>query len=364
MRRANSRLAARLHPVYLRNPRLVEALRRPGPLRFIYYLIWQTVTCRRAALRLHTSIRFDVCQHVTYAADWAPAGVAHVRGLPFVWGPVGGSASLGSARLAILLGWRTALSELVRAAILTPLRLLIGRPLARRAAVVLGQNQDVAHVFAPVPVQVEPHVALEGMKHDRIPSGDGPPRAIWAGRLLGWKGMRLALLAMRRPAAAAWHLDIYGDGVERTRLERLAIKWGVDDRVHFHGQRPRTEVTQAMAGAAVMLFPSIHDAAGWSVAEALDAGCPVVALRMAGPATLVGLNQGLLVDPTGDVVGALAASLDQARELQPTGERWHADRLPDLITNLYQQAVGVAGGAVPSQVATSPAAEGTATDVC
>ncbi len=352
LRAADPRLAARLHPVYRHNPRALQWLRRAGPLRFLYYIAWQLGTCRRTARALHARLEFHVAHHVTFAADWAPAGVAAVPGLPFVWGPVGGSASRGSLLLWVRLGWPVLLSELLRAALLIPLRCIVGRSLARRAAVVVGQNEDVAEAFDPVPVVIEPHVALESLDHS--PSArpaEEAPRAIWAGRLLGWKGLRLALAALRRPEAADWQLDIYGDGPERRRLERLTGKWGLGARVRFHGRRSRVEVRQAMARAAVMLFPSVHDAAGWSVAEALDAGCPVVALRAAGPATLVAPGHGVLVEPRGDVVAGLARALHSARGLRPDGVRWRADRLPDLITDLYRRAVGdVESPPVPAQV--------------
>jgi glycosyltransferase involved in cell wall biosynthesis len=340
MRAADPQLARRLHPVYLHNTWLGQSLRRRGPLRFLYYLAWQLGPCRRGARRLQQAIGFDVCHHVTYASDWAPAGVAGIPGLPFVWGPVGGSATLGTVRLWFALGLRTALSELIRAVLLTALRLIVGRGLARGAAVVIGQNDDVARAFAPIPVLVEPHVAVEPAPvRGRQVGRSEPPVAIMAGRLLGWKGIRLALAALRRPEAAGWRLDIYGDGMLRPQLERLAARWVISARVRFLGMRPRAEVRRAMAEADALLFPSIHDAAGWTVAEALEAGCPVIALRLGGPATLIGPDHGVLIDPSGDIVAALAAGLDTARTLRPSGARWRADRLPDLITGVYLQAV-------------------------
>lgn len=340
MRASDERLASRLHPVYLHIGGWTETLRRGGPLRFVYYITWQLVTCRRAARKLHASVGFDVCHHVTYASDWLPVGVSAVPGLPFVWGPVGGSSTTVGPRVWALLGARAFVSELTRAVTLAGFRLTVGRRLARRAAVVLGQNADVANAFAPTPVTIEPHVALEpGRPH--IPRRTNPaasPLAVYAGRLLGWKGIRLALAALRRPEASAWRLDLYGDGPERGHLERLAARWGVADRVRFLGHRPRAEVGLALSRADVLLFPSTHDAAGWSVAEAIAAGCPVLCLDRGGPATLVGATDGILIDPAGDVVTDLAVALDRARGLQPRRDQWLADRLPDFISKIYERA--------------------------
>jgi glycosyltransferase involved in cell wall biosynthesis len=219
--------------------------------------------------------------------------------------------------------------------------------------VILGQNADVARAFAPEPVVVEPHIALEAVKGDsrrRVDPGSSP-LAVFAGRLLGWKGLRLALATLRQPEASTWRLDVYGDGPQRERLERIALRWQVADRVRFLGDRSRTEVDEALARADVLLLPSIHDAAGWSVAEAMAAGCPVLALDVGGPATLVGDGDGILVDPRGDVVSDLAVALDRARGLSPRRDRWSAERLPALISATYQRAAGCGAvhEATPSQ---------------
>jgi glycosyltransferase involved in cell wall biosynthesis len=330
----------RLHPVYLHNTGWVGSLSRRGPARFLYYLVWQLFLCRREAARLHATIGFDICHHVTYAADWAPTGVSRLPGVPFVWGPIGGSSTRQSPRLWARLGGRAILSESTRALVLAAFRSIVGRRLARRAAVILGQNPDVARAFAPEPVIVEPHIALEAVEGDstrRVDPGS-PPLAVFAGRLLGWKGIRLALAALREPEAVAWRLDVYGEGPQRAQLERLALRWQVASRVRFLGARSRAEVDEALARADVLFLPSIHDAAGWSVAEAMAAGCPVLALDIGGPAALVGAEDGILVDPRGDVVSDLAAGLDRARGLSPRRDRWSAERLPALISATYQQA--------------------------
>jgi len=335
------RLADRLHPVYLQNARWARPLRRRGPTRFLYYLLWQLTRCRREARRLHEVVGFDVCHHVTYASDWMPAGVSAIRGVPFVWGPVGGSATTGGARLWAKLGGRALVVEALRAIVLGAARQMIGRRLARRAATVLGQNADVVAAFAPVPVIVQPNVALDiaiNVNREGVKRGSSQT-AVYAGRLLAWKGLRLALAALCRPEASTWRLEVYGEGPERRRLEQLAGRWKLSDRVRFHGSRPREDVFNALGGADAFMFPSLHDSAGWSVAEAMAVGCPVLCLDTGGPPTLVGVEDGVVVPLSGDIVGGLASGLDQARELRPRREQWSARRIPDLLDTLYSGLV-------------------------
>jgi hypothetical protein len=57
------------------------------------YFAWQRAAARYAA-RLHERVGFDLLHHVTFATDWAPAGILTVPGVPAVWGPVGGSTRM------------------------------------------------------------------------------------------------------------------------------------------------------------------------------------------------------------------------------------------------------------------------------
>lgn len=337
---ADPELATRLHPVFLRAPRWCAPLRRRGPLRFVYYVVWQLVTCARVARRLHDELHFDVVHHVTYASDWAPVGVARLAGVPFIWGPVGGSSSVGTPALWRRLGIRGAVGELARAGFLAVSRQLVGRRLARRATCVIGQNRDVAKAFAPISVVVEPNVALgpPSARVRRPKPGNSVPRAVYAGRLLPWKGLRLALAALRRPEARDWQLDVYGDGPDRAALERIVARWRLTGRVRFHGKRPRSDVLAALEEGDVFLFPSTHDAAGWSVAEALSRGCPVVCLALGGPASLVGQGDGVVVVPDSHVVRAIAAALNEARSLRPQRDRWSAGRLAPFLRSIYATA--------------------------
>ena len=67
--------------------------RRSGNLGLlVYYYLWQ-FGAWRVARRLHERLRFDLSHHVTFVNDWMPSGVGWI-GVPFVWGPVGGSTNV------------------------------------------------------------------------------------------------------------------------------------------------------------------------------------------------------------------------------------------------------------------------------
>ncbi|MEU4384409.1 glycosyltransferase [Promicromonospora sp. NPDC023805] len=321
--------------------RLLARKRRSSDV-YWYYVLWQRALARRAA-ELHEATPFDVGHHVTFANDWLPCGLARVRDLPVVWGPVGG-ATVVPLNLVRWLGLRGAANELLRGLLTAPLRAAWGDTAARRAAVVVAQNETVARRFRRAGhVVVEPNAALDDLSGHvvstpaRKAAADGsdprPLRAVFVGRLLGLKGGRLAIEALAR--TPGWELHVYGDGYDRSTLVRLAERRGVTDRIVFHGHRPRAEVLDAVAGCDAMLFPSMHDQAGWAAAEASALGRPVICLPLGGVPLMAGVNA-RLAGVDGDVVGHLAERLAEAATTPGTpSDRWSTSRLPDVVERLY-----------------------------
>jgi len=334
-------LREHLHVIYYDPAPWIVRLKRRSWDLYWFYLLWQRGIARLAAA-WHTRVGFDVAHHVTFANDWMPAGITRLQHVPLVWGPVGGSSGLPVLRLARWLGLRGTLTELARAVITKPLRAWGGLPSARRSKVVVAQNPQVADYFHRRGAQtvVEPNASLTALP-TRAEVID-EKTAVFAGRLLGWKGAALAIDAMARPELAGWTLDIYGDGYDRRRLERRAAARGVAGRVRFHGHVGRDELWEAMRTATVFLFPSMHDQAGWVVAEASSMGCPVVCLPLGGPPVLAEPN-GFVADLGGDLPRSLAAQVLRAAEVQgkPT-DRWSVTRLPAIVEGWYDRAEGAA----------------------
>jgi|ERR1051326_2352131 glycosyltransferase involved in cell wall biosynthesis len=91
-------------------------------------------------------------------------------------------------------------------------------------------------------------------------------------------------------------LVICGDGPERGRLEEAVRKAGLQNRVTFLGHRE--DVPDLLSACDVFVLPSLYEALGLSVLEAMAAGKPVVATAVGGLKETVrdGVN-GLLVPP-------------------------------------------------------------------
>lgn len=83
-------------------------------------------------------------------------------------------------------------------------------------------------------------------------------------------------------------LIVCGSGYDERRLRSFARRLGVEDRVAWLGWLPQDEVLQRIAGADFLLLPSLREAGGAIVAEALAVGLPVVCLDRGGPQHVAG----------------------------------------------------------------------------
>lgn len=108
------------------------------------------------------------------------------------------------------------------------------------------------------------------------------------------------------PAGVAW--VIAGEGPERERLETAIRETGTGDRVHLPGAIP--DARRILRELDLFVFPSVDEALGTSLLDAMAAGVPVVAADAAGPGEVLGPLRGEAAGgglfPPGDAV-ALAA---------------------------------------------------------
>jgi glycosyltransferase involved in cell wall biosynthesis len=116
-----------------------------------------------------------------------------------------------------------------------------------------------------------------------LPRPAGAKLLLGLGRLHTDKGFDTLIRAM--PHLPGTALAIAGDGPERSRLQALAAREGVADRVNFLGWR--RDAGALLKAADVFVCSSRIEPLGNMVIEAWSAGCPLVAVAADGPRELV-----------------------------------------------------------------------------
>ena len=135
-------------------------------------------------------------------------------------------------------------------------------------------------------------------------------RFVAVGRLAGQKNLALMLRAFQCGARPGDSLTMFGDGPDRTRLERLAARLGIGDRVAFRGYvaEPAAQLPQF----DVLLLSSDYEGVPAVILEALAANLWIIATDCSrSMATLLRRGSlGALV-PVGDEA-AFAGAIAQA----------------------------------------------------
>jgi glycosyltransferase involved in cell wall biosynthesis len=132
----------------------------------------------------------------------------------------------------------------------------------------------------------------------RSASGSGEFRIATVGRLVPVKGVDHLLDAMASlvERGSRARLLVFGDGVERARLEKRARDLGLNGRVEFRGWS--RDIPAALAEADAFASATLGEGFGLAILEAMMQRLPVVATRVVAiPEIVVDEDSGLLVPP-------------------------------------------------------------------
>lgn len=163
-------------------------------------------------------------------------------------------------------------------------------------------------------------VIRNGIELERGPAGMGAPTSadrdntglitfITTGRLHHQKNQHVIIRAMRKLPGA--RLIIAGEGELRSELEDLIKREAIEDRVTLLGEIKPQDVRHFLMQGDVFLFPSKYEAFGFSVVEAMAAGCPIICSDIPAMREVVA-EAGILVPP--HEVDAWVAAMRQIME--------------------------------------------------
>jgi len=148
---------------------------------------------------------------------------------------------------------------------------------------------DLCPPLAGKVVNIYNGVSLPGPAGPRPPAR--PPFQLLAlGRLVPKKGFPVLLETCRllSDRGMDFHLTLAGDGPDRRKIRGLIQRLGLADRVRLPGAVPHREVARLLAGAHLLVMPSLiapsgdRDGIPNVVLEALSSEVPVVGAAVAG----------------------------------------------------------------------------------
>ncbi|WP_366872471.1 glycosyltransferase family 4 protein [uncultured Roseobacter sp.] len=146
-------------------------------------------------------------------------------------------------------------------------------------------------------------VVPEMYERSAAASPDPGHELLFVGRLAPVKGLRVLLpaLSAAREKHPDLRLTVVGDGEDRAHLEQLAAPLGA--AAHFTGYLSQEEVADRLARADAFVLPSFAEGLPVVLMEALAAGKPAIAPRVAGVAELIEDGRTGYLFHAGDVAG-------------------------------------------------------------
>jgi len=334
------------------------------------YNYWQKLALAYVQ-RLHAQESFDVAHQVNVCTFREP-GYALELGIPFIWGPVGGSQNFPRQFLKAL-SPKEAIKEGVRGvANCLTLRKSRVRDAARRSAVLIAANSTNQRDFENA-FQRRVELLLETGLHDfsepdrsrfqaRVYDAHhrltpAPLRLLWSGELHTRKALPILLRALvHLGPSVAWQLDVLGDGPMRAGWMKEAASLGLQDRVRFLGRQSFSDAVAEMQSAHLLCFTSLRDTSGNVILEALAAGVPVICFDHQGAGDIVNASCGIKIpvqspreayDAWADTLAELATDPDRLLRLSEGATRRAAEflwsRNHDRINAMYRELVQKAG---------------------
>ena len=192
----------------------------------------------------------------------------------------------------------------------------VNRQVLKHAACLFAPSRQIADMVLETCPQARVEVIPHGVEADLLLPKESYPaharRFVTIARLAPWKRVdRLveAIIELRRKFPDV-SLDIYGEGEQRAKIERLVRSAGAGKHITLHGIVSKEVLRSTLSGYDAFVLPSISEAFGIVFLEGMAAGLPVVGFNYGGPAEIIRRGvDGLLIER--DTLPALLDALEQ-----------------------------------------------------
>lgn len=301
-----------------------------GDWRFYkYYRQWQEMAFN-IAQNIISKYRIDVIHQLNMIGFREPGSLWKIKGIPFVWGPVGG---YGWTTLKYLKGYPLGLK--IKLFIKNVINLLQGRfyPLSnnamKKAACVIAANSKV---YMYIQKNFRGDVILlneTGCYEKNIPiieKKNTQFRILWVGKFDYRKQLDIAIrtISILKESHPKIMLDIVGDtkNANFKRLSKLSENLHLKEYIKWHGRIPNSEVHKLMQQSDVFLFTSIDEGTPHVVLEAIQNNLPVICFNTCGQGDVVNESVGLKIQLSDskqspfDFARSIAALIDNCNRLE------------------------------------------------
>lgn len=120
---------------------------------------------------------------------------------------------------------------------------------------------------------------------------------ITVSRLIKRKGIQNVLQSLAEMKDDSIKLTIIGEGNYETELKKICNNLGLSNSVSFIGFRERNTLPEYFSQSDLFILPSLAEAFGNVIAEAMACGLPIISTNEGGIPDLVNTENGILIKP-------------------------------------------------------------------
>lgn len=298
-------------------------LNRHGIFNYTFYFaykLWHKEVYR-IAKEIIAEKHIDLIHYVCPIGYREP-GYLWKLGLPYVWGPIGGTHNTPK----VLLNRLSGIARLKHSfrdfsnSLQLLFKLRVRRAINHCDALFACSNEvaeDIAKYFHKH-TKVLPENCIEHIYGipDNKNFTDGPLRVSFVGSLDARKNPKMLLEALLKAKDANVHVDFVGTGPEMKSIIRYAEENGIMDKISMWGKVDREKAVNIISNSHIMVITSIIEGNPTIVWEAMSYGVPIVTLDHCGMSLSVSSQSGWKVPVTTweEMVGTIAQILKVTSE--------------------------------------------------
>ncbi len=259
------------------------------------YMLFEELVHRRLGRELAAGA-FDLVHRVTPVSISLGSPLARRSPVPMLIGPLNGGLPWPKEFPELRVAEKEWLAPLRRAYRWLPWFRATWR---HAAGAIVGSRSVRREIPASFPGRLWT-MAENGIDPARFPIAEAwtPPRErfqiVTVGRLVPLKAFDILLEAFAAlPAEPASELILIGEGPERSRLETLITRLGLNARARITGWLEQSALQKILRGAQLFAFPSLREFGGGVVLEAMACALPCIVMEYGGPGELVDESCGL-----------------------------------------------------------------------
>jgi glycosyltransferase involved in cell wall biosynthesis len=270
------------------------------PSYYLFYRKWQK-NAFQLAKELNAKENFDIVHQLNMVGYREPGYLWKID-KPFVWGPIGGM-NITPWKMLPVMGIYGGLFYVGRNLINLFQMHFQARPrfAAQRNNSILisatNETRDRIKMLWNKDSHIITEVGLLDVNNAVVRKDSSSLKVCWSGLHIPRKALNILIEALSKTNNLdRIELHVLGDGPVNKPWRRLANKFGVDNRIIWHGWLDKDKAVKIMQQSDLFCITSLSDLTSTVTLEALSLGLPIIALNHCGFSNVINETCGFKID--------------------------------------------------------------------